>query len=231
MGEGSTFLAFMEPLWISVKLSLVTTVILFIIALPTAYYLAHTRSRLKPILEAVTALPIVLPPSVLGFYLLVALSESSPIGRFFAETFDVHLVFSFEGLVVASCFYSFPFMVQPLQAGFEGLNRSIIEAAYTLGKSRLQTLFSVMLPNMFPSILTATIITFAHTMGEFGVVLMVGGSREGVTRVASIAIYEEVESLEWATAHVYSLILVTISFLVLLSVYLINRKSVVKVMK
>jgi len=219
-----------EPFYISAKLSLITTVLLFIIAFPVAYYLAHTKSRLKPVLEAVTALPIVLPPTVLGFYLLVALSENSPLGRFFADVFDVKLVFSFEGLVVASCFYSFPFMVQPLQAGLESMNRSIVEAAYTLGKSTWQTLLFVILPNIKPAILTATIITFAHTMGEFGVVLMVGGAIPGVTKVASVAIYDHVEMMDYMTAHVYSAILVTVSFLVLLTVYFLNRKAA-KVLK
>lgn len=219
-----------EPFYISAKLSLITTVILFLIAFPAAYYLAHTKSRLKPVFEAITALPIVLPPTVLGFYLLVALSENSPLGHFFADTFDVALVFSFEGLVIASCFYSFPFMVQPLQAGLESMNRSIVEASYTLGKSRLQTLVFVVLPNIKPAVLTATIITFAHTMGEFGVVLMVGGSIPGVTKVASVAIYDHVEMMDYSTAHVYSAILVAISFTVLLSVYILNRNAA-KVMK
>jgi len=221
----------LDPFYISAKLSLLTTVILFIIAFPVAHYLAHTRSRLKPVFEAVTALPIVLPPTVLGFYLLVALSENSPLGRFFADIFDISLVFSFEGLVVASCFYSFPFMVQPLQAGLESMNRSIVEASYTLGKSRFQTLLFVVLPNIKPAVLTATIITFAHTMGEFGVVLMVGGSIPGVTKVASVAIYDHVEMMDYGTAHVYSAILVAISFTVLLAVYYLNRKAAIKVVK
>lgn len=221
----------LDPFYISAKLSLITTVILFVIAFPVAYYLAHTKSRIKPVLEAVTALPIVLPPTVLGFYLLVALSENSPIGRFFADTFDVALVFSFEGLVIASCFYSFPFMVQPLQAGLESMNRSIVEASYTLGKSRFQTLLFVVLPNIKPAVLTATIITFAHTMGEFGVVLMVGGSIPGVTKVASVAIYDHVEMMDYSTAHIYSAILVAISFTVLLSVYYLNRKAAIKVVR
>ena len=219
-----------EPFYISAKLSLITTLLLFVIAFPVAYYLAHTKSRLKPVLEAVTALPIVLPPTVIGFYLLVALSENSPLGRFFADVFDLKLVFSFEGLVVASCFYSFPFMVQPLQAGLESMNRAIVEASYTLGKTWWQTLLFVILPNIKPAILTATIITFAHTMGEFGVVLMVGGAIPGMTKVASVAIYDHVEMMDYMTAHVYSAILVAVSFLVLLSVYVLNRKSA-KVLK
>lgn len=221
----------LEPFYISAKLSLVTTLILFLVAFPVAYYLAHTRSRFKPVIEAITALPIVLPPTVLGFYLLVALSENSPLGRLFAEWFDIALVFSFEGLVIASCFYSFPFMVQPLQAGLESMNRSIVEASYTLGKSRYQTLLFVVLPNIKPAILTATIITFAHTMGEFGVVLMVGGSIPGVTKVASVAIYDHVEMMDYGTAHIYSAILVAISFVVLLSVYYLNRRAAIKVVK
>lgn len=213
------------PFLLSLKLSATVTFLLFFLAFPLAWWLAHTRSSLKPAVEAVSALPIVLPPTVLGFYLLVALSNRSPMGGFFQEHFDLALVFSFEGLVVASCFYSFPFMMQPLQAGLEGLDRSYTEASYTLGKSRWKTLLRVQLPLMRASILTATVITFAHTMGEFGVVLMVGGAIPGVTKVASVAIYDHVENLDYAGAHVYSGLLVAMSFLVLLTVYVLNRKA------
>jgi len=213
------------PFWLSFKLASLTTAILFLIGLPLAWWLSQTRSRVKPILEALTALPIILPPSVLGFYLLWALSQNSPLSAFFEETFGVRLVFSFTGLVVASCLYSFPFMVQPLQSGLESLNLRMLEASYLAGKSRWMTLWRVALPNIKPSLLTALIITFAHTVGEFGVVLMVGGSIPGVTKVASVAIYEQVEVMDYTSAHVYSAIMVTLSFIVLLAVYIFNRNS------
>ncbi len=214
-----------EPFVISFKLAALTAFILFCIALPLAWYLSQTKSRTKPFLEALTALPIVLPPSVLGFYLLWALSYNSPIGHFFEETFGIKLVFSFTGLVVASCFYSLPFMVQPLQNGFESINKNMLEASYIAGKSKLQTIFFVALPNMKPAVLTALIVTFAHTVGEFGVVLMVGGSIPGQTKVASVAIYEMVENMDYTSAHIYSAIMVGLSFVVLLSVYIFNARQ------
>jgi len=213
------------PFLLSFKLAAATTLILFLVSIPLAWYLSQTRSRSKPFIEALTALPIVLPPSVLGFYLLWALSANSPVGAFFEETFGIKLVFSFTGLVVASCFYSLPFMVQPLQNGFESLNRHMLEASYLSGKSRIQTIFSVAIPNMKPALLTALIVTFAHTVGEFGVVLMVGGSIAGETKVASVAIYEMVETMDYTSAHIYSAIMLFISFVVLLSVYLFNQKQ------
>jgi molybdate transport system permease protein len=214
-----------EPFFLSFKLASLTALILFCIALPLAWYLSQTRSRIKPFLEALTALPIVLPPSVLGFYILWSLSYNSPIGAFFEDHLGVKLVFSFTGLVVASCFYSLPFMVQPLQNGFESLNKNMLEASYIAGKSKFVTLFKVALPNMKPALLTAIIITFAHTVGEFGVVLMVGGSIPGETKVASVAIYEMVEIMDYKAAHIYSAIMLGISFLVLLSVYLFNARQ------
>lgn len=214
-----------EPFVISFKLATLTALILFCIALPLAWYLSQTKSRTKSFLEALTALPIVLPPSVLGFYLLVALSHNSPIGHFFEETLGIKLLFSFTGLVVASCFYSLPFMVQPLQSGFESINKNMLEASYIAGKSKLQTIFFVALPNMKPALLSAIIITFAHTIGEFGVVLMVGGSIPGETKVASVAIYEMVENMDYTAAHIYSAILVGLSFIVLLGTYIFNAKQ------
>jgi len=214
-----------SPFLLSFKLAGLTTVILFVISLPLAWYLSQTKSRTKPFLEAITALPIVLPPSVLGFYILVALSQNSPIGEFFDKIFDIKLVFNFTGLVVASCFYSLPFMVQPLQSGFEGLNKNMLEASYISGKSKLTTMLKVALPNIKPSLMTAIIITFAHTVGEFGVVLMVGGSIPNETKVASVAIYEMVEIMDYKSAHIYSAIMVIISFLVLLAVYIFNQKQ------
>jgi len=212
----------MEPFYLSFKLAGITTLILFFIALPVAWWLSQTRFRFKPFIEALVALPIVLPPSVLGFYILFALSYNSPIGAFFEATFGIKLVFTFTGLVVASCFYSFPFMVQPLQGGFESLNKNMLEASYIAGKSRFQTLLFVALPNIKPALLTALIITFAHTVGEFGVVLMVGGSIPGETKVASVAIYDFVEIMDYKMAHLYSAIMLGISFFVLLGVYLFN---------
>ncbi|MDD2790051.1 MAG: molybdate ABC transporter permease subunit [Sulfurimonas sp.] len=210
------------PFLLSFKLAGITTFILFLIALPVSWWLSQTRCKCKPFVEAVVSLPIVLPPSVLGFYILYALSYNSPIGAFFDETFGIKLVFNFTGLVIASCFYSFPFMVQPLQSGFETLNKNMLEASYIAGKSKFQTLAFVALPNIKPALITALIITFAHTVGEFGVVLMVGGSIEGETKVASVAIYEFVEIMDYTNAHIYSAIMLALSFIVLLGVYLFN---------
>ncbi len=212
-----------EPFALSFKLAGITTLILFIIAMPVSWWLSQTKCRCKPFVEAVTSLPIVLPPSVLGFYILFALSQNSPVGAFFEETFGIKLVFNFTGLVIASCFYSFPFMVQPLQGGFETLNKNMLEASYIAGKSKFQTLWRVALPNIKPALLTALIVTFAHTVGEFGVVLMVGGSIPGETKVASVAIYEFVEVMDYSQAHIYSAIMLLMSFLVLLGVYLFNQ--------
>ena len=213
------------PFLLSFKLAALTTIILFIVSLPLSWYLSQTSSKYKPVLEAITALPIVLPPSVLGFYILVVLSQNSPVGAFFEDVFDIKLVFNFTGLVVASCFYSLPFMVQPLQGGFESLNKNMLEASFIAGKSKWETIFRVALPNIKPAVITAIIITFAHTVGEFGVVLMVGGSIPEETKVASVAIYEMVEIMDYTTAHIYSGIMVLISFVVLLSVYIFNGKQ------
>jgi len=212
------------PFLLSFKLALFTSLILFFISLPLAWYLSQTHSKVKPYIEAFSALPIVLPPSVLGFYILVALSYNSPFGAFFEDTFDIKLVFSFTGLVIASCFYSLPFMLQPLQNGFESLNKNMLEASYIAGKGTISTIFYVALPNMKPALLTALIVTFAHTVGEFGVVLMVGGSIPGETKVASVAIYEMVEVMDYSAAHIYSAMMIFISFAVLLSVYIFNAK-------
>jgi molybdate transport system permease protein len=192
---------------------------------PLSWFLSQTKSKSKPVIEAITALPIVLPPSVLGFYILWGLSHNSPVGEFFKDTFGISLVFNFTGLVIASCLYSLPFMVQPLQSGFEGLGRNMLEASYLSGKGRLQTIVQVALPNMKPALMTAVIVTLAHTVGEFGVVLMVGGSIPGDTKVASVAIYEFVEIMDYEMAHVYSAIMLVISFLVLFGVYVFNRKQ------
>ncbi len=213
------------PFLLSFKLAGITTIILFLISLPLAWYLSQTKSKIKPFLEAITALPIVLPPSVIGFYILVALSINSPIGAFFDEYFGISLVFNFTGLVIASCFYSLPFMVQPLQSGFESLDKNMLEASYISGKSKLQTIFKIALPNIKPALLTALIVTFAHTVGEFGVVLMIGGSIPNETKVASVAIYEMVEIMDYASAHIYSALMLFMSFTVLLLVYIFNQKQ------
>jgi molybdate transport system permease protein len=223
MSESFSALEF-APFILSFKLAAITTFILFLLSVPLAWYLSQTKSKLKPILEAITAMPLVLPPSVLGFYILVVLSHNSPLGEFFSETFGISLVFNFTGLVIASCFYSLPFMVQPLQGGFESLNKNMLEASYISGKSKLETIIKVALPNIKPALLTAIIVTFSHTVGEFGVVLMVGGSIPEETKVASVAIYEMVEVMDYTMAHIYSGIMVFISFIVLLSVYIVNGR-------
>ncbi len=212
------------PFILSFKLAAITTLILFIIAVPISWWLSQTRCKCKAFIEAFVSLPIVLPPSVIGFYILFMLSYNSSVGAFFEETFGIRLVFNFTGLVIASCFYSFPFMVQPLQAGFEALNKNMLEASYMCGKSKLQTLIYIALPNIKPALLTAIIVTFAHTIGEFGVVLMVGGSIPGETKVASVAIYEAVEIMDYTQAHIYSVIMLLMSFSVLFGVYLFNQK-------
>jgi molybdate transport system permease protein len=213
------------PFLLSFKLAFFVTVILLLIGIPFAYFLTNTKSKIKPFLEALTALPIVLPPSVIGFYLLVILSPDSFLGGVIYKLFNVKLVFTFEGLVVASSIYSFPFMIQPLQNGFESIDKKIIEASFLCGKDKITTLFKVILPNMKSAILTAIILTFAHTIGEFGVVLMVGGSIPGKTEVASVAIYYYVEIMDYKSAHIYSAILLIISFLILFIVYFFKERE------
>lgn len=212
------------PLWLTAKLALVTTFVLFIIAVPLAYWLAHTRIKAKTIIEAIVSLPLVLPPSVLGFYLLLAFSPSHSFGNFLEKYFDLRLVFSFPGLVIASIIYSLPFMVHPIQSGFSGLSPALREASYTLGKSKWQTMLKVLLPNIRSSLLTGIVLTFAHTIGEFGIVLMIGGNIPGETKVASIAIYDEVESMNYNSANMYAFILFAITFIILVIVYTLNRR-------
>ncbi len=214
----------LQPLLLSLELAAITTLILLFIAIPVAAWLANSDFKLKPLASAVISMPLVLPPSVLGFYLLVAFSPAHFPGSFIESIFNVRLVFSFEGLVIASIIYSFPFMVNPIQSGLENLPESLKEASYTLGKSKIKTLFKVLLPNIKSPILTGIVLSFAHTIGEFGVVLMIGGNIPGKTRVASLAIYDEVESLNYHTANVYALVLFIVTFLILLSVYIFNGK-------
>lgn len=214
-----------QPLALSLRLSLVTTAILFFIALPLAYWLAYSRWRIKVIAEAVVSLPLVLPPSVLGFYLLLAFSPSNGFGKFLDRYMDIRLVFTFPGLVIASLLYSLPFMVNPIQAGFKSIPPAIKEASQTLGKSGFTTLVKVLLPNIQPSLLTGIVLCFAHTIGEFGVVLMIGGNIPGKTRVASLAIYDDVQAMNYSSANKQAIILLVFSFIILLWVYLVNHRS------
>ncbi len=215
----------LAPLRLTLLLATVTTLLLLLLATPLAWWLATTRSRLKPVLEAITALPLVLPPTVLGFYLLVLLNPESPIGGLWVRATGTTLTFSFSGLVVASLLYSLPFAVQPLQGAFEGLGRGPLEAAAGLGAAPFDTFRSVVLPCSLRGFVTAAVLSFAHTVGEFGVVLMVGGNIPGRTRVLSIAIYEHVETLRYDEAHVLSAGLILFSFAVLLAVYALNRRA------
>jgi molybdate transport system permease protein len=211
-----------NPLLITFKLASITTVLLVIFGVPLSYWLANTRSRIKPFAETLVSMPLVLPPTVIGFYMLLAFSPSNAFGLWLDKWLGLRLVFSFEGLVLGSMIYSLPFMVHPVQAGFANLPPSLQRASYVLGKSKLTTVVRVLLPNIKPSLITGIILAFAHTIGEFGVVLMIGGNLSGKTRVASIAIYDEVESLNYAAANTYSMILFGITFVILLMVYLIN---------
>ena len=217
------------PLWLSLTLAGVTTFVLLLLGTPLAWWLAGTRSRFKPAVEAVTALPLVLPPTVLGFYFLIALGPASPIGSFWLTVTGEALTFSFSGLVVASVVYSLPFMVQPLQNAFEAIGRAPFEAAATLRASPADAFFSIAAPLARRGFVTATVLTFAHTIGEFGVVLMVGGNIPGKTRVISIAIYEHVETMNYAEAHILSAGLIVFAFSVLLFVYASRKESPIHV--
>lgn len=212
-----------QPLWLSFQLALVTTAILFLLAIPLAYWLAYSRFRWKLVAEAIISLPMVLPPSVLGFYLLLAFSPSGTFGHFLDRYLDIRLVFTFPGLVVASLLYSLPFMVNPILSGFKSLPPDLKEASHTLGKSTLTTLTRILLPNIRASLITGAVLSFAHTIGEFGVVLMIGGNIPGQTRVASLAIYDEVQSMNYPLANRYALTLFAFSFAILLLVYLVNH--------
>jgi molybdate transport system permease protein len=217
--------AFIETLWITCKLATLTSLILLLVGLPFSYFLAFSQFRLKPLIEALVSMPLVLPPSVMGYYLLLAYSPRYWFGDMLNTLFNVKLAFSFEGILIASVIFSLPFMIQPLQNGLRSLPTSFREASYTLGKSRTVTYFKVLLPNIRSSLITALALTFAHSIGEFGIILMVGGSMPGETRVASIAIYDEVQSLNFAAANKYALILFVVSFTVLVLIYSLNRKQ------
>jgi molybdate transport system permease protein len=211
-------------LWITVKLALISTAVLLVIGTPLAWWLARTRWRGRPLVEALIALPLVLPPTVLGFYLLLALGPEGPLGAAGIALGGQSLAFTFTGLVIGSVFYSLPFVVQPLQAGFVAIDPKLLEVAETLRAGPRDRFFSVVLPVARPAFLTAAVLGFAHTLGEFGVVLMIGGSIPGETRVVSIAIYEHVEGLRYGQAHVLAALLLLLSFVMLLGVYALNRR-------
>ena len=213
-----------SPLWLTMQLAGVTVVVLLIVGTPVAWWLAFTKSRFRTLVEAIIALPIVLPPTVLGFYLLVALGPLGPIGGLWKELTGSALSFTFTGLVIASTLYSLPFVVQPLHGAFEAIGQKPLEAAWLLRASRLDAFFTVASPMAIRGYLSAIVLGFAHTLGEFGVVLMVGGNIPGVTKVLSIAIYDHVEVLEYTQAHILSVILLIFCFLILTIVYTINRR-------
>jgi len=215
---------FISTMMLTFKLASITTFILLLIAIPLAWSLAFGSWRFKNIIETIVSMPLVLPPSVLGFYLLLAFSPASAVGSFLIDH-GIRLAFSFEGLIVGSILFSLPFMVHPIQAALTQVPRSIIEASYTLGKSPLMTAIRVVLPSIRHGLISGIVLAFAHTVGEFGVILMIGGNIPGETRVASIAIYDEVESLNYAMAHQYALTLFAVTFIILLIVYTLNKKS------
>ncbi|PJZ69737.1 molybdate ABC transporter permease subunit [Leptospira perolatii] len=214
----------LNPIFLTLKLALVTTTILFFVSIPLANWLAFRKTKLKTFLEVLVSMPLVLPPSVLGFYLLLAFSPSNGIGKVLEEWFGLRLAFSFSGLVVASIIFGLPFMVHPIQSGLSELPSVLKDASYTLGKSKTETLIRVLLPNIKTSLITGIALTYAHTIGEFGVVLMIGGNIPDETRVASIAIYNEVETLHYHNANIYSLILFGLTFSILLLVYSLKHR-------
>ncbi|BAG83697.1 molybdate ABC transporter permease subunit [Candidatus Azobacteroides pseudotrichonymphae] len=215
---------FIDTLILTGKLASITTVCLLLIGVWIAYALAYSNSRFKVVFEALICMPMVLPPTVIGYYLLVAFGPKNIFGKFLENSFGIRLAFSFEGVLIASIIAGLPFMIQPLQNGFSALPVSYREAAYTLGKSKITTFFKVLLPNIKPSIITGIALTFTHCIGEFGIVLMIGGNVSNETRIASIAIYDEVQTLNYTTANLYSLILSSVSFFFLILIYSINKK-------
>lgn len=215
----------LSPLILTFKLAFVTTLILVVIGVPLAYWVAFTPRKWKYFIEPLISMPLVLPPTVLGFYVLLLFSPRSFLGSFLDNVFHIQVVFTFLGLVIGSVLFSLPFMVNPIKAGFQSFPKSLIESSYVLGKSRRETLFKVILPNIRPALLTGIVMAFAHTIGEFGVVLMIGGNIPGETRVASMAIFSEVEALNYGNAHLYSSILLLISFAILFVLNMINRQA------
>jgi molybdate transport system permease protein len=214
-----------EALLLSFRLALYVSAILFILGLPLAYWIAYSRRRWKFLIEAVVALPLVLPPTVLGFYMLLAMGPRGALGKLWYAAFGHGLAFTFPGLVIASVLYSLPFAVQPLLASFETVDRKLLDASAVLGAGRVRTFFRIILPLSIPGIITAVVLSFTHTLGEFGVVLMVGGNIAGVTRTVSIEIYDRAQSLDYAGASHTALLLLLISFAVLSAVYGINRRA------
>ena len=212
-------------LWLSVRLAATTTVVLLAIGVPVAYWLVFSPSRAKILVEAIVALPLVLPPTVLGFYVLVAIGPLSPVGRWYARLFGRGLPFTFEGLVIASVLYSLPFAVQPFSAEFASVDRRLLEASWSLGVSRIGTFRRIVLPLSVRGLVTGLVLSFAHTLGEFGVVLMVGGNLPGVTRTVSISIYDSVQSLDYAAASRTSLLLLVVSFVILTATYSLQRSA------
>ena len=213
-----------QALWLTTRLAVLVAVVLIVLGLPIAYWIAYSRWRWKFLVEAVVALPIVLPPTVLGFYVLVALGSHSPLGRWWQGLTGHTLAFTFEGLVIGSILYSLPFAVQPFSAAFASVDSRLIAASSTLGASKMRTFFRVILPLSVPGVVTGVALSFAHTMGEFGVVLMVGGNIPGVTRTVSIAIYDRVQAFDFASANRTAAGLLLLSFLLLSLVYAMNRK-------
>lgn len=213
-----------EPILLTSRLAALTAVILLALGVPIAYWLTYSRWRWKFLIESVVALPLVLPPTVLGFYVLVAISPRSRLGQAYEGVTGHSLAFTFEGLLLASVLYSLPFAVQPFTAAFGAVDAKLVEASWTLGISRLQTFLRVTLPLSITGIVTGAVLSFAHTLGEFGVVLMVGGNIAGVTRTVSIDIYDEVQALNYSAAARTSLVLLLFSFLILSVVYAINRR-------
>ena len=214
----------MEALWLSVRLAGCVAAILLVVGMPLAYWLAQTKWRGKFLVESVVALPLVLPPTVLGFYLLVAMGANGPLGKLWTAWFGHTLAFTFLGLVVASVLYSLPFAVQPLAVAFESVDARLLDAAAVLGAGRWRTFREIILPLSIRGVVTAAVLSFAHTLGEFGVVLMVGGNIPGITRTISIDIYDHVQSLDYAAANRMAVALLLISFAVLASIYAVNRR-------
>lgn len=212
-------------LWLTTKLAGIVTVVLLLIGTPLAWWLARTRSFWKIILSSVIALPMVLPPVVIGFYLLIIMGPHGPLGKFMAFFGLPPLIFTFEGLVVGSVFYSLPFMVHPLQSAFKSIGNRPLEVASTLRASPLDTFFTVVIPLTLPGFISASILTFTHIIGEFGMILMIGGSLPGMTKVASVQIYDYVESMDFVSAHRLAAVMLTFSFLVLLSIHLNNNEA------
>jgi len=213
-----------QPIVLTIRIAFTVCAILLVIGMPIAYWLAFTQRRWKFMAEALTAMPLVLPPTVLGFYILVAIGPHSPVGRLYQECFGRGLPFSFQGLVLASVIYSFPFMIQPIASAFATIDRNLISASLILGASRLKTFFRVILPLSIGGVVTGIVLSFAHTMGEFGVALMVGGNIPGATQTIAIAIYDDVQALDYKSANETALLLLAFSFITLSITYAVNRR-------